>query len=157
MIPQELKDFLNKYGPTKLLNGYLQLLDHSERDKYSKLSSPITKGYGNLEVFAVTAFVDLLAWDGNYVYMFKLTEGKVEVIMSGFSFFFPNIEDPDFQSEFFDMELFYQSQHRLGNLLEKECLTFEPLPLLGGEKSVESAKKEKTENCIRFLMSMYQD
>ena len=157
MIPQELNKFLNEYGPKKLLDGYLQLLDHNASEKYSKLSSQITKEYGDLEIFAVTAFADLLAWDGNYVYMFKLAEGKVEVIMSGFTFFFSNIKDPDFQSEFFDIELFSQSQRRLGNLGDNECLTFEPLPLLGGEKNIESVKKEDIESCVRFLMSMYQN
>lgn len=155
MIPNELQCHLHENKLRSLLGGYLHLLDHAEREKYSKILLPVTKQRGDMEVFARTAFGDLLTWDGKYVFMFRLAEGTSDVILSGFSFFFQNIEDKEYQTEYFDIALFKQAEQMVGTLCEGECYAFEPIPLLGGDKSVQTIFKNQTEKYIRFLVGLY--
>ena len=155
MIPNELRTYLESGGVTLLLGGYIRLLDCAEREQYTHYVEPITTKWENTEVFGLTAFGDLLVWDGRYVHLFRLAEDRSEVISSGFSFFFKNIEDKDYQKDYFDMELFEKAQNRLGPLQGTECFAFEPIPLLGGERTLESITKTTAENYIRFLISLY--
>ena len=154
MIPYELQRYLSTYGASKLIGGYLELLDASRRKTFSELIKPVAEKYGTLEVFALTAFADVLAWDGQYVYMLRLSEGRGNVILSGFTFFFSNINDPDYEAEYFDLNLFEQAKEALGTLQEGECYAFEPLPILGGDRTVDTVRKEKVESYIQFLVSI---
>jgi hypothetical protein len=153
MIPNELQNYLHENKAVRLLDGYLLLLNDAEREKYGKITLPVTEQHGNMEPFALTAFGDLLAWDGQYVYMFRLAEGRMNVILSGFSFFFQNIEDEAYQKDYFDIDLFKQAEQEVGTLCEGECYSFEPIPLLGGDKSVQTIRKNKTAEYIEFLVN----
>lgn len=155
MLPEQLQNYLKTNTSHQLLGGYLTILDTDERILYTTISRPLTKQYGDLEAFARTAFGDILAWDGKYVFLLKLSEQKTEIILSGFSFFFSNIEDPAYQKEYFELELYAQAVNKLGALTCDECYSFEPLPVLGGAKSVDFIQKCCAKDYISFLVNFY--
>jgi hypothetical protein len=78
----------------------------------------------------------------------------MDIILSGFSFFFQNIGDEAYQKEYFDIGLFKQAEQAIGALGEGECYSFEPIPLLGGDKSVQTIHKNKMAEYIGFLVSL---
>ena len=90
-LPKQINDYTNK----SLLNGYLRFLDDKTRKEYTKILETYYQWEGGIP-FAITAFADVLVWNDNYVYKYNLIEDNVSVILSGFEYFFQNIEDDEY-------------------------------------------------------------
>ena len=149
-IPVELHKYLSEDG-NPLLDGYIRFLDEFSRSRFRALAS-CYEGWSGGEPFAITAFGDLLVWDGSYVLMYRFVDGKVDVILSGFTFFFANVQDPAYQKDFFDLPLFIAAKKKLGQIANDECYTFEPLPMLGGAKDIAHVSKGKAFEYLSMIV-----
>ncbi|MCD8363746.1 MAG: DUF1851 domain-containing protein [Lachnospiraceae bacterium] len=154
MLPDKLKEYLDRGNDKRLLNGYICLLDEEERVTYTGLLQPLVSSDGNMEAFAVSAFGDFFCWDGKYVYLVKLVDNSVNVILSGFDFFFQNIEDAEYQNDYFDLPLYDFARKIVGELAQGECYAFDLLPQLGGEKAVSNIRRERLTVYVPFVISM---
>lgn len=149
-IPVELHKYLSEDG-SPLLDGYIRFLDQVARSRFAALAARY-EGWDGGEPFAITAFGDLLVWDGSYVLMYRFVDGKVDVILSGFAFFFANVQDSVYQEDYFDLQLFRASKEKLGQLAGDECYTFEPLPMLGGTKDIAHVSKGKVFEYLSLIV-----
>lgn len=149
-LPAELHKYLSENGRS-LLDGYIRFLDETSRSRFESLASRADVWNGG-EPFAITAFGDLLVWDGTHVLMYRFVDGRVDVILAGFTFFFANVNDAAYQSDFFDVPLFNAAQKELGPISDDECYTFEPLPMLGGTKDVAHMNKGKTFEYLSLII-----
>ena len=75
--------------------------------------------------------------------------------MFGDKFFFQNVEDADFQSEYFDMNLYYQAKSKYGPLSQNQCYTFAPIPALGGAKKLESIQTGDLSAYLLLLLNNF--
>ena len=154
MLPKEFYEYRNNHSSLNLLDGYLTLLSDREILNYSLIANEAISIENNFDVFATTPFGDILIWDGSYVFLLRLAESRIDVILSGFEFFFDNIYDSDYQSDMFDVERFNFVKEKIGNIEKEECYIYEPLPTLGGDMSVDSVKIGNRAEYICFLLSM---
>ena len=134
-----------------LLNGYLRLLDEPMQNKVLSIIEKYEDWQGGIP-FAITAFGDVLVWDSNYVFMYKLVEDKVDVILSGFDFFFDNINDKEYQKDFFDLVLYNSAVEKYGALENDECFTIQPLPKLGGKLEINYLSKGKFVEYLALIL-----
>ena len=93
-LPQKLLNYMNSNMDRELLNGYLRIIDETKSPEYTKLLSKWDEWEGGIP-FASTAFGQILVWHSNFVYKYDLIDNVVTVILSGFDFFFQNIEDKE--------------------------------------------------------------
>lgn len=147
LLPEEL----NKYIDKSVLNGYLRFLDETMRTEYTKLLENYYQWEGGIP-FAITAFADILVWNDKYVYKYNLLDNDVSVILSGFDYFFQNIEDEDYQKDYFELDLYEMCREKIGDLNFDECYTFEPIPALGGSKTTETVSKGKSPEFVALLI-----
>lgn len=154
MIPDELEEYMRTHQDRSLLGGYIRLLEKDRREALTGAARRVTAGYGDMEIFARTAFGDLFGWDGSFVYKVDLLSGKIDVLLSGFRFFFSVLEDSAFRKEHFDMELYTQLTEKLGKLDANEVFGFSPVPALGGRKTPESAFRTSDMEYISMLIDM---
>lgn len=131
-IPEELK---NKDVGYVYANGYIRFFDENESNEIEEMISSSELWQGGIP-FAVTAFGDVLVWYDNYIYLYDFTTNDYSVIMSGSKFFMSNIEDEDYQADYFDMELLKESIAKVGKLNDLDCYTLAPIPAIGGAREV---------------------
>lgn len=125
-------------GRAKLLNGYLRFIPEEQWELYVKVlkQSPL---WDNGIPFAVTAFCDLLVWDKDgYILIYQMVDRIKHVVMHGADFFFANINEPQFQKDFFDLKLYNEALEMFGGLQNDQCYIFEPIPALGGSKELKN-------------------
>lgn len=150
-LPKQINDYTNK----SLLNGYLRFLDDKTRKEYTKILETYYQWEGGIP-FAITAFADVLVWNDNYVYKYNLIEDNVSVILSGFEYFFQNIEDDEYQNDYFELNLYKQCKEKVGDLDFNESYTFSPIPALGGTKNLDTVSKGKSLEYIILLIQFCQ-
>lgn len=154
-LPQELQKHVRGGKGESMLDGYLRFLTLSESERYESLGQSWS-GWQESIPFAVTAFGDLLAWtEDGYIMMYRFLENKAQIILSGATFFDVNINDPDYQKDFFDLDLFKQARRNIGPLRAEESYIFEPIPALGGAKeSLYLSNTGKTWEYLNYVISM---
>lgn len=133
-LPENIKEYIeNKKEP--LLDGYIRFFGEEKITEITDIVSRSSIWNGGI-AFAVTAFGDVFVWEGGYVFLYQFTDSDYNVILSGTDFFFENIEDEDYQADFFDLTLYQESVDKYGEIDESECFTLEPIPALGGERKL---------------------
>ena len=125
-------------GEKTILDGYIRFCNpHKEHKLVSIFRNP--KITSTDVPFATTAFGDVFTWnEDGYIRLYKLVDGISNTIMFGDQFFFQNVVDADFQTEYFDLNLYYEARAKYGQLGETQCYTFVPIPALGGSKKLDS-------------------
>ena len=154
MLPREFYEYRNNHAHLDLLDGYLSLLSDEEISKYSSVMSKKISTLKSAVVFATSAFGDLFVWDGTYIYLLRLAESRIDVILSGFTFFYQNIMDIEYQKDMFDLDRFYAVQNEVGEICNGECYIYEPIPIFGGNMSVDTVRIGNREEYIRFLLAL---
>lgn len=133
-LPKNIKEYIrNKKEP--LLDGYIRFLGEEEIAEITDIVNGSSVWNGGIP-FAVTAFGDVFVWEGGYVFLYQFTDSDYNVILSGTDFFFENIEDEDYQADFFDLALYQKSVDKYGEINESECFILEPVPALGGTREL---------------------
>lgn len=149
-LPNKISTYIST-NRQSLLDGYLRFFDKSLQSKFALLAEQYSKWQGGIP-FAITAFGDLLVWDGHYIFKYSFVDEKVDVILSGDTFFFENLKDKDYQNEFFDLPLYYEAVKKYGSLEADESFVFEPLPYLGGSKDIEHIGKGKSFEYLSLII-----
>lgn len=129
-LPDNIKEYI-KQSKRDLLDGYIRFLGEEEISAIDKIIQNSSIWEGGLP-FATTAFGDVFVWDGGYILLYKFTEVDHNVILSGSTFFFENVDDSGYQKDFFDIELYILAVNKYGKIDHTECYTLEPIPALGG-------------------------
>ena len=128
-LPKELIDYA-KEG--KWQNGLISLCNPD--DYIDVLSS----GYKESSAipFAVTAFGDFLVWEKDkYVSIVSFSKQTVQVLESGFEFFFKDLEDRYFVDKYLNGALYDELCKKQGTCNDGECFVASPMPALSGEKT----------------------
>ena len=61
--------------------------------------------------------------------------------------------DSSVQAEFFDLELYRKACAKLGKLTMEQCYIFEPIPALGGSKTLDSLSVGSSLPYLAILLS----
>ena len=150
-LPDKIRTYIANGGKS-LLDGYLRFLDEASGKKFESIAQKLSDWQGGIP-FAVTAFGDLLVWDGEYIIMYRFADAAVVVILSGDTFFFENLQDKEYQKDFFDLPLYAAAKEKYGALADDESFTFVPVPALGGVKDVGHIEKGKTFEYLSLMLS----
>ena len=154
-MKKELAEEIKKYienNRTPLADGYVRFLSLNSIEKITDIVSDSDIWNDGIP-FATTVFGDILAWEDGYVVMYDFTMQDYNVINSGAEFFFSNLKDVDYQNDYFDMDVYREAVEKLGAVNEDECYSIEPLPVLGGERSVKYLNRSDLNEYIKFLVS----
>lgn len=136
-LPDKL---VNYTGDEVLAKGLISLCNP---EVYSDL---LADGYEEKDayVFAVTAFGDLLIWEkGKYVNVVSFSNHKVSILESGFEFFMEDILDENYLRQYFNYDLYLEALNKLGKCSSGECYVSSPIPVIGGELSIDKLTKGK--------------
>jgi len=154
-LPQELQKHVKGGKGESMLDGYLRFLTLLESERYESLGRSWSRWEDSIP-FAVTAFGVLLTWTADgYIMMYRFIDNKAQIILSGASFFEVNVHDPEYQKDFFDLDLFKQARRSLGPLRAEESYIFEPIPALGGAReSLYLNNIGKTWEYLNYVISM---
>lgn len=133
-LPNNIQDYIKNDG-SPLLDGYIRFLDKQSSERIYEIVSKSAIWNDGIP-FATTVFGDLLAWEDGYVMLYKMSEEDYTVMLSGSAFFFDNLNDPEYQSDFLQLDLYAEAKSKLGEVKENECYVIEPIPRLGGAREV---------------------
>lgn len=142
-------------GTETILDGYIRFLNPNVPNESLSVLRNSNVFSGDIP-FATTAFGDIFTWtEDGYIRFYKLVDGISTIIMFGDKFFFQNVEDADFQSEYFDINLYYQAKSKYGPLSQNQCYTFVPIPALGGAKKLESIQTGDLSAYLLLLLNNF--
>lgn len=150
-LPENLQEYM-KNNTTDLADGYVRFLNEKDIDRIDNILDQSTIWNGGIP-FATTVFGDVLAWESGYVILYKFTEDDYNVMLSGTDFFFSNLEDEEYRKDFFDMDLFYESMEKFGEIDHNECYVLEPIPKLGGLREIKYVNIGELEGYLNMLVS----
>lgn len=133
-LPDNIKEYIEQ-NQEDLLGGYIRFLKKEDITAISEIVQKSSMWEGGVP-FATTAFGDVFVWNEGYILLYKFTEADYNVILSGSTFFFDNINDIEYQKDFFDIDLYENVLAEYGELDNTECYTLEPVPALGGAREL---------------------
>lgn len=133
-LPQNIKEYIEQ-DKEELLEGYIRFHNEEEIDSILSIINQSNMWNGGIP-FATTAFGDVFVWQDGFIVLYKFTEADYNVILSGSTFFYENVNDLDYQKEFFDIALYREAVNRFGSINRKECFSLEPIPALGGAREI---------------------
>lgn len=134
-LPDNIKLYIEQ-EKENLLDGYIRFLKEDEISDILTIIEKSTMWQGGIP-FATTGFADVFVWNDGYVVLYKFSEADYNVILSGTTYFFENINDSEYQKDFFDVDLYEKSVDKCGYIDEKKCYTLEPIPSLGGAREID--------------------
>ncbi|MGX7666332.1 T6SS immunity protein Tdi1 domain-containing protein [Flavobacterium pedocola] len=143
MLPKEIIHFWKDYGFGTFMNGYLRIINPD--DYIATLFD--TYDYADREIpIAVTAFGDILCWQGEAINFINYRFNYSEIIAAGEFDWFLNMDltEESFLAEDLKGELYEKAKNILGELAFDECYGFVPLLALGGPEKAENLQKVNT-------------
>lgn len=149
-LPDNIKNYILTDGKD-LADGYIRFLNSDKIDEISEILKK-SQIWNNGVPFAITVFGDVVAWEDNYIVLYKFTDEDYTIILSGSEFFFTNLQDKTYQQDFFDIELYHEAVKRLGKISREQCYIFEPIPKLGGAREVKYLNIGEFKNYIYILL-----
>lgn len=132
-LPLNLKEYITNGGKS-LVDGYIRFLSEEDICKLVDLLHLSSIWHEGVP-FATTVFGDVISWEDGYVMLYKLSEEDYTVMLSGTDFFFQNLDNLEYQKDFFDIELYKVAKEKYGIIDQSKCYVFEPIPKLGGARS----------------------
>lgn len=133
-LPDNIKEHIKK-GGKDILDGYIRFLDKNSIEEIKAILEKSPMWEGGIP-FATTVFADVFVWNKEYILLYKFTEADYNVILSGSKFFFANVDDIEYQKDFFDVDLYVMAAGKIGRVASTECYTIEPIPALGGAREL---------------------
>ncbi|WP_121616336.1 T6SS immunity protein Tdi1 domain-containing protein [Virgibacillus halodenitrificans] len=148
-LPEELIVTWKKYGFGTLINGFLKVINPND---YSDiLERSYVRNEQAIPMFT-TAMGDIIVWEKDkYVNLLNFRKGYVNVISSGFEFFFDDLQDKDFMNEELMWEPYPEAISKYSPPNYDECFGYTPLLGLGGTEKVENLKKVKLKEHILII------
>ena len=135
-----------------LANGFVRLCNPEI------FKDVLADGYNVSDVIIIgtTVFGDFIVWEKQkYVNLVSFSKHTVTVLESGFDFFFEDIEDESYLKQYFEYDLYKEALKVLVECKEDECYTVNPIPVLGGDATVEKIQigKLREYNAISIEMA----
>lgn len=149
-LPKNLSEYIKNDG-TSVADGYIRFLKEEGIEEIRQIVETSEIWQGGIP-FATTAFGDILAWEDGYVMLYKFTDEDYTVMLSGTDFFFPNLKDEEYQKDFLDMELFFASIDKMGEINDDECYTLEPIPRIGGARDIRYVNIGKLKEYLTLIV-----
>lgn len=151
-LPDELLDLWRRYGFGSFMGGYLKVINPIEYQEL--IIETYFRGGISVPIF-VTAFGDVIAWEENkYIRMIKYKNGSFKGMVSGFKFFFSDLQEESFIQRFFEISKYNEAVKMWGNIKYDECFGYVPLLGLGGSEKVENLKKVKIREHIEIISQL---
>lgn len=148
-LPEELIGTWKKYGLGSLANNFLRIINPD--DYLDILERSYIRHKQAIPIFT-TAMGDIIVWEKNkYVNLLNYRKGFVNVVSSGFEFFFDDIQDNEFMNDELMWQPFPEAIRKYGEPSYDECLGYTPLLGLGGAEKVENLKKVKLREHILII------
>ena len=152
-VPQELVQFWKEFGFGNFMNGYLKMVDPSSFGDFMR--SSYTPSFEPTTVFAVTAFGDILIWEGEFVNQINYRRGTEKThgtkIQNLFNIF---LGKWDTVEKAFDAKNYLAAVERLGEPAFDECFAYVPALALGGSEKVENIQKVKLREHLLILSQL---
>lgn len=149
-LPTNLYEYLKNDGAS-VVDGYIRFLKKNEIDEIKKIVEQSEIWQGGTP-FATTVFGDVLAWEDGYIILYKFTDEDYTVMLSGTEFFFDNLNEKEYQSDFLDMDLYYASIDKMGKIHDDECYILEPIPKIGGAREIQYVNVGKLKEYLVMLV-----
>lgn len=151
-IPQKLLDIWKEYGFGSFMDNYFKIINPNEYkelldDSYfiGKVSIPVM----------VTGFGDIITWEKNrYLGIVKYRKGTFDTMEDGFEYFFDDIMDAEYVTDFIDNSQYKEAIIKNGELNFDECFGYVPLLGIGGSEKVENLKKVKIKEHIELITQL---
>lgn len=137
------KDLLKAFNPDLIdnMSEYIRLLSEKDSKKIGKLLENY-KYWEEGTPFAITAFGEIFAYTSdNYVILYKLMEDESKVLIEDIEMLQQYLSDIDIQKQLFSLKLYFEAKDKIGILKNNECYIFEPIPALGGKKTIKNITK----------------
>ncbi|MEK4907793.1 T6SS immunity protein Tdi1 domain-containing protein [Niallia sp. FSL M8-0099] len=148
-LPGELIEVWYKYGFGTLLNGFLKLINP---DEYLDILERCYRRYEQAIPIFTTSMGDIIVWEKDkYVNLLNFRKGLVQIVSSGFNFFFDDLKDNDFINDELRWEPYPKAYSKYGRPDYDECFGYTPLLGLGGSEKVENLKKVKIREHILII------
>lgn len=152
-LPNNVKAYIEKNG-SDLVDGYVRFLESSEIEEIAEILKKSSIWNDGIP-FASTAFGDIIAWEEGYVILYKFTDENYTVMLSGTEFFFDNLADSSYRTDFFDMALYNAAIEKCGKIEKDECYVLEPIPKLGGAREIKYVNTGSLRNYLQFMILSY--
>ncbi len=95
---------------------------------------------------------DIIVWEkGKYVNLLNFKKGYVNVVSSGFEFFFDDLKDNNFMNDELMWQPYPEAISKYSAPNYDECFGYTPLLGLGGVEKVENLKKVKLKEHILII------
>jgi len=154
ILPDLFLGLWEEFGFSGISNGLITLVDPADFDLYAEewraVNDILALDDQKLTLVAKSAFGDLMFWvetdEGkSYFSIIDILYNKYQVISTADTakFFRRSLNDDSFVEIYFSQKLFEECYEKLGALADDECYGFAPLPVLGGDKTIEYVQKVK--------------
>ncbi|OXS64573.1 hypothetical protein B0G93_101481 [Bacillus sp. V-88] len=148
-LPKELIGVWEKYGYGTFVNGFIKIINPD--DYLDILERSYLRYEQAIPIFA-TAMGDLIVWEkGKYANLINYRKGYVNVVSSGFEFFFDDLKDPDFMNDELMWQPYPDAIRTYSAPDYDECFGYTPLLGLGGNEKVENLSKVKLKEHILVI------
>lgn len=153
ILPEQVIELWKTYGFSGISKGLFQLVDPIDGqdivNEWSEVNEILGLKNKKLHLIAISAFGNFIFYvekeeGGQYFTCVDVLYNNYEIMADELEFFFDIlIDDETFVEEYFSESLFQECYAKLGALEEGECYGFVPLPVLGGDMTIEYAQKVK--------------
>jgi len=151
-LPHELISEWKIYGFGSILNGYIKIINPDEYRAVTDMSY----FRSNVAIpIMVTGFGDIITWEeNNYIGMIDYKRGDVNIIASGFEFFFDDLKTDYYLNKYFELNKYNEAVAKWGELEYDQCFGYVPLLSLGGSEKVENLDKVKIREHIELITQL---
>lgn len=148
-LPGELIETWNKIGFGSFVNDFLRVINP---DEYLDILESSYLRYKQAIPIFTTAMGDIIVWEKDkYVNLLNFRKGYVNVVSSGFDFFFDDLSDIEFMNDELMWQPYHEAISKYSAPKYDECFGYTPLLGLGGAEKVENLKKVKLKEHILLI------
>lgn len=148
-LPAEIMEVWKKYGFGSFASGFLKVINP---DDYLDILEKSYLRYKQAIPIFTTAMGDIIVWEKDkYVNLLNFRKGFVNVVSSGFEFFFDDIKENDFMNDELMWQPYPEAISKYNAPGYDECFGYTPLLGLGGTEKVENLKKVKLKEHILII------
>lgn len=149
ILPGELIETWERYGFGIFANGFLKVINPD--DHLNILESSYIRHKQAIPIFT-TAMGDIIVWEKDkYVNLLHYRKGHVNVVSSGFEFFFDDLKDDDFMNDELVWHPYPKAVSKYGAPNYDECFGYTPLLGLGGTEKIKNLRKVKLKEHLHII------
>ena len=148
-LPEELIGMWKKYCFGSFVNDFLKVINP---DNYMDVLERSYLRYEQAIPIFTTAMGDIIVWEKDkYINLLNFRKGYVNVVSSGFEFFFDDLEDNDFMNDELMWQPYSEAISKFGPPDYDKCFGYSPLLGLGGAEKINNLKKVRLKEHILII------